>query len=323
MIAPLVRSTWGREVIGEFGAFGGFYAPEFSRFRSPVLVASTDGVGTKLKIAQALGKHDTVGIDLVAMCVNDICVHGARPLFFLDYIATGRLEPRVVADIVRGVVEGCREAGCALIGGETAEMPGFYGPDQYDLAGFAVGIVERDCILGAHRVEEDNVLLGIPSSGLHSNGFSLARKILLDVLGYGLDDYIPELGKSLGEELLAPTKIYARLMAELADKGLVRAAAHITGGGIVDNLVRCLPEGMRAVVQHRWVVPPVFRLIEEAGKISRREMYRTFNMGVGLILVVDRDHADRARDVIFSRGETCFDMGYIEEGERAVVIGEG
>lgn len=286
-IKEMVAKTHRREVLTGIGGFAGLFQPDISRYREPVLVAATDGVGTKLKLAFAMDKHDTVGIDAVAMCVNDLVVQGAEPLFFLDYLATGRLDNRVVKEIVSGVAEGCRQAGCALLGGETAEMPGFYPPGEYDLAGFSVGIVEKSRMITGDNVQPGDVLLGLASSGLHSNGFSLVRKVLLEHAGLRLEDDVPELGCALGEELLRPTRIYVPYILSLLDSFELKGIAHITGGGITNNVPRILPRGTRAVIaKESWKTPPIFGLVQKMGRIAEQEMYRTFNMGIGLILVV-------------------------------------
>ncbi|WP_406678747.1 phosphoribosylformylglycinamidine cyclo-ligase [Moorella sp. ACPs] len=314
-----VRRTFRPGVLGDLGGFGGLFALEPGRYRQPVLVAGTDGVGTKLKIAFLMDRHDTVGIDAVAMCVNDILVHGAEPLFFLDYLAVGKMVPEKVARIVAGVAEGCRQAGCALIGGETAEMPGFYQEDEYDLAGFAVGVVEREELLDGGRIQPGQVVLGLASSGLHANGFSLARRVLLAEAGYTLDRQLPELGRTLGEELLAPTRIYAASLLPLLKEGLIKGLAHITGGGLVENPPRILPQGLSMRLDRRsWPVPPVFHLIQENGKVPEPEMYRTFNMGLGMLAVVAASDADRVKARLQAAGEEVFVVGEIIPGQGAV-----
>jgi phosphoribosylformylglycinamidine cyclo-ligase len=287
-----VRSTFRPGVITDIGGFGGLFALDTGRYRQPVLVSGTDGVGTKLRVAMMMDKHDTVGIDLVAMCVNDILVQGAEPLFFLDYLAVGKLVPEKVALIVEGVAEGCRRAGCALIGGETAEMPGFYKEDEYDLAGFAVGIVERSQVIDGSGIQGGQVLLGIPSSGLHSNGFSMARKVLFEIAKYSVDTYIDELGRTVGEELIEPTRIYASQVLPLLSRYAIRGMAHITGGGLTENIPRILPDGTAAVVYRKaWQAPPVFSLIQRTGGVEDSEMFKTFNMGIGMVLAAGREEA--------------------------------
>jgi len=286
-IRALVKSTFRTGVLGDVGGFGGLFHLDPHRHPDPVLVAATDGVGTKLKVAILMGRHDTIGIDLVAMCVNDILVHGATPLFFLDYLAMGELAPDTATRILEGIAAGCREARMALIGGETAEMPGVYQPGDYDLAGFAVGVVERSRLLDGSDIRVGDKILGLASSGLHANGFSLVRKVFFERLGLSVHQELPELGKPLGEELLTPTRIYVEpvlnLMRDLPPRGI----AHITGGGLVGNLPRILPRGCQAVLRRgSWPVPAIFRLLQERGRIPEPEMWRTFNNGIGLVLVV-------------------------------------
>lgn len=312
LIRNSVRRTLRPEVLTDIGGFGGLFALDTARYREPVLVSGTDGVGTKLRVAFMLDRHDTVGIDLVAMCVNDILVQGAEPLFFLDYLAVGRLDPERVSAVVDGVAEGCYQAGCALLGGETAEMPGFYGPKEYDLAGFAVGVVERSRIVDGSAIREGDVLLGLPSSGLHSNGFSLARKALLDLGAMEIDSYRHELGRTVGEELLVPTRIYVRTVRPLLASGAVHGMAHITGGGLTDNLPRIMPRGLQAAVERgSWPEPPVFALIQEAGGVAAEEMYRTFNMGIGFVLVVAAEAADELVTALEAAGEAVYKVGEV------------
>ncbi len=319
LMREAVRSTYRPEALADIGGFGGLFALNAARYRAPVLVAGTDGVGTKLRVAMLADRHDTIGIDAVAMCVNDILVQGAEPLFFLDYLAVGRLVPEKVATIVGGVAEGCRQAGCALIGGETAEMPGFYGPDEYDLAGFAVGVVERSQIIDGKRIVPGDKLIGLSSSGLHSNGYSLARKALLDVAGCNVDTYVERLGRTLGEELLVPTRIYVKVLMPLLERFNIKGLAHITGGGLTGNIPRMLPPGARATVKMgTWPVPPVFDLIKEAGKVAGREMLRTFNMGIGLVAVVAAEQAGTVMDDLSARGEKSHLIGEVVEGAGGV-----
>ncbi|RMG13224.1 MAG: phosphoribosylformylglycinamidine cyclo-ligase [Deltaproteobacteria bacterium] len=310
-IAPLAEGTRRPEVLGGLGGFGGLFALPSGRFDEPVLVGATDGVGTKLKLAFATGRHDTVGIDLVAMCVNDVLVVGAEPLFFLDYFATGRLDAEVGAEVVRGIAEGCRQAGCALLGGETAEMPGFYRPDEYDLAGFAVGVVERARILDGSRVKPGDLVVGLASSGLHSNGFSLARRAL-EALGLDLDARPDVLGgRSLGEVLLEPTRIYVRPVLTLLEANLPHALAHVTGGGLPGNLPRVLPPGLGVSLDATaWPRPPIFDLIASAG-IEREEMYATFNMGLGMVAVVDAAEAETTVHTLERYGVEAFVVGEV------------
>ncbi|MEQ8175022.1 MAG: phosphoribosylformylglycinamidine cyclo-ligase [Syntrophomonadaceae bacterium] len=321
LIKKWVGRTRRPEVLADIGGFGGFFALNHQKYREPVLVSGTDGVGTKLKIAQMIGVHDTVGIDLVAMCVNDILVHGAEPLFFLDYIALGKLRPGLVEDLVKGVSQGCIEAGCALIGGETAEMPGFYEGDKYDLAGFAVGVVERSELLDGQKLKAGDIVLGLPSSGLHSNGYSLAREALLNRAGFSLEQTIPELGRTLGEELLTPTRIYVKTVQKLLEQVEVKAMSHITGGGIMENLARVIPAGLGALIEDADIpVKPVFKLIESCGQVSRPEMYRTFNMGLGYLIMVGREDADRAMHCLTEMGESPVRIGVIKPDIEGVII---
>jgi phosphoribosylformylglycinamidine cyclo-ligase len=312
-IKPLVKTTGRPEVIGGLGGFSGLFAPRLAGIPDPVLVASTDGVGTKLLVAETLGKHDTVGIDLVAMCVDDVVVVGAEPLFFLDYIACGKVVPAMLRDLVKGMVRGCRAAGCALLGGETAELPGMYAPGAYDLAGFAVGIVSRKKIIDGRRCRPGDAVLGLGSSGLHSNGYSLARKV-----------FPPRAIKAdprLGRDLLKPTRIYARTILGLINHIPVKAAAHITGGGFYDNIPRVVPNGMGVRIRRgAWPVPRIFRLIQERGGVAEREMFRTFNMGVGMAVVVDRRDAPRALRRLASLGQRAWTIGEVVRGRREVAL---
>jgi phosphoribosylformylglycinamidine cyclo-ligase len=290
-VKRLARSTFTRGVLSEIGGFGGLFTLEPDNPAGTVLVASADGVGTKLKVAQMAGVHDTVGADLVNHCVNDVLVQGARPLFLLDYLATGRLEPGVAVQVIAGLARACSANGCALLGGETAEMPGFYAPGEYDLAGFIVGAVRRDLMLQREAVQAGDALVALPSDGLHTNGYSLARKVFFEVLGLAVDAEVPELGRTVGEELLCAHRSYLEAVAPLLDAGLVRSAAHITGGGITDNLPRALPEGLGAEIDlGSWDEPAVFGLIRRAGRVPEDDMRRTFNLGVGMILVVAAEH---------------------------------
>jgi phosphoribosylformylglycinamidine cyclo-ligase len=302
-IRGLARSTFTDGVLSDIGSFGGLFHMEPGRFKDPVLVSSADGVGTKLRVAFMADRHDTIGIDLVNHCVNDILVQGAEPLFFLDYLATGRLAPDVVEAIVSGLSKACRENGCALLGGETAEMPGFYGDGEYDVAGFIVGVVERERLLDGRAVAEGDVLIGVPSSGLHTNGYSLARRIVFDQLGLGVDSHVEAIGATVGDALLAPHRSYLSMVRPLLGGGRLKAMAHITGGGITDNVPRVLPRGTVARVERgTWTVPPLFRWLQEAGDVSPDEMHRAFNMGIGLVLVVASDHAEQALEELAARG---------------------
>lgn len=289
-IKPLVASTFKSAVMSDLGGFAGLFSLNTQKYQRPVLVSSTDGVGTKLKIAAHLDKHDTVGIDLVAMCVNDILVYGAQPLFFLDYLATGKLKPHVAVEVIKGIVEGCKEAGCSLIGGETAEMPGMYAPNDYDLAGFVVGVAEQDKVIHGSEIAVGDKLIGLASSGLHSNGFSLVRKVFLQDLRWELAKHIPELGRTLGEELLEPTRIYVKTILNIIRNHKISGMVHITGGGFIDNIPRILPQTCKAVINRgSWPVPPIFSLLQGAGQISDEEMYKVFNNGIGMILIVPRE----------------------------------
>ena len=314
IIKKIVKNTPRTGVMGEIGGFGGLFSLNAGLYENPVLVSSTDGVGTKLKIAFMTDKHDTVGIDLVAMCVNDIAVQGAKPLFFLDYLAIGKLDTDKAVQIVEGVAEGCRQANCALIGGETAEMPDMYAPGEYDMAGFSVGIVDNDKIVDGSMIGVGHVLVGIGSSGLHSNGYSLARKICFDVLKLDVDHHVSELGRTIGEELLTPTKIYSETIRRLLRDLPIHGLAHITGGGIPDNLVRIIPDACDAVVKtQEWERPPIFRFLQDAGSVSDDEMYRAFNNGIGMIAVVPESAVDDVTGRLKAMEETCYVIGEIVE----------
>ncbi|NLJ56423.1 MAG: phosphoribosylformylglycinamidine cyclo-ligase [Firmicutes bacterium] len=315
-IKKMVRSTFRPEVLTDLGGFAGLFQPKFSSYRQPVFAAATDGVGTKLKIAFMSGKHDTVGIDAVAMCVNDLVVQGAEPLLFLDYLAVGKIDVSQVKEIVGGVVEGCRQANCTLLGGETAEMPGFYAPGEYDLAGFALGIVDREKIITGESIVPGDRLVGLASSGLHSNGFSLVRKIFFEHAGLAPDFFMPQLGRTLGEELLKPTVIYVPLVLSLLKDFTVKGIAHITGGGLKLNLPRILPAGVKAVIEKdRWTVPPVFPLVQEYGNVPEGEMYRTFNMGIGMVLVVSSQSSGDVLAWIAENGGKAWEIGVIQEND--------
>ncbi len=310
-IGKIAKQTTCAGVIGDIGGFGGLFSLNLTNLERPVLVSSTDGVGTKLRIAFMLDKHDTVGIDLVAMSVNDIIVQGAKPLFFLDYISMGKLDNQRATDIITGIAQGCKQAQCALLGGETAEMPGFYSDNEYDLAGFAVGVVDNDKIIDGTEIRVGHKLIGIASSGLHSNGYSLVRKVCFEVLNLKIDQHVPELGKTLGEELLMPTKIYAATVRGLLKDLPIHGIAHITGGGISENVVRIVPRTCSILIREgSWEIPPIFSFLQRAGNISAKEMARTFNMGIGMILVVP----DYAVLDVMQRIEAM--------KERAFVIGE-
>ena len=312
MIKPLVKATSRPEVLTDIGGFGGLFSLNAGKYEKPTLVASTDGVGTKLKLAFMMDRHDTVGIDLVAMCVNDIVVQGAEPLFFLDYLATGKLAPEKAVDIVKGISEGCQQAGCALIGGETAEMPGMYADGEYDLAGFTVGVVDNTKIIDGSGITVGDRLIGIGSSGLHSNGYSLARKVLLERMELPLDATPAGLDRPLGETLLTPTRIYVKTVLNLLRDFQIKGMAHITGGGIPENVTRILPRHCR-VVMHKdsWPKPPVFELLREGGNIDELEMFRTFNYGIGMVLVVPESEADDVMVRLSGLKEEAFLIGEI------------
>lgn len=319
LMKQAVRSTFRPEVLTDIGGFGGLFALNPKKYQEPVLVSGTDGVGTKLRVAQLTGQHQTIGIDAVAMCVNDILVQGAEPLFFLDYLAVGKLVPERVAQVVQGVAEGCRQAGCALIGGETAEMPGFYQEEEYDIAGFAVGVVERSGIIDGKSITAGDMVLGLPSSGLHSNGYSLARKALLEVAGYATDTYIEELGQTVGEELITPTRIYVPAVLPLLERYTIKGMAHITGGGLTENIPRVLPAGVQVVLDRStWQVPPVFTLIQQIGQVAEDELLRTFNMGIGFVLIVPKEQAADILADLQGRGEQVTVIGEVAAGEPSV-----
>ncbi len=316
-----VQNTFTKGVLSDIGGFGGMFALDKTDFDEPVLVSGTDGVGTKLMLAFIMNKHNTIGEDCVAMCVNDILCQGAKPLFFLDYIATGKLNPTKIASIVEGISKGCIKAGCALIGGETAEMPGLYKENEYDLAGFAVGIVDRKKIISGQKIKEGDVLIGLPSSGLHSNGFSLVRKLFFNIYKYDIEHYFDELGSTLGEELIKPTKIYSNALIELNHKFDIKGISHITGGGFYENIPRMLPDGFRAVINRRQVdIPPIFNIIQRLGNIEIDEMYSTFNMGVGIVMAVDPKDVDSIIDFLRAKDEAAYVIGEIIKGEKEIYI---
>jgi phosphoribosylformylglycinamidine cyclo-ligase len=320
-IAALARKTFNRNVLAEIGGFGALYSLDKKRWKSPVLVSSTDGVGTKLKVAFATGSHRSVAADLVNHCANDIAVQGAQPLFFLDYIGSGRLDPAVIEQVITGLADACRAHGCALIGGETAEMPGFYADGEYDLAGFIVGVVERTRLLTGSRIRAGDVLLGLPSAGLHTNGYSLARKLLLDTAGYSLDEFVPRLNCTAAQELLKPHRTYAKAIARLNEAGLLKGAAHITGGGIPGNLPRILPKGLEARVEvGSWPVLPVFEMLREIGSVPQEDMWRTFNMGIGMILVVSPRDVAKVTALLKNTKEKFYQIGLVARGKGRVVF---
>ena len=319
-IKPLVKATSRPEVLKDIGGFGGLFSLNCAKYQRPTLVAATDGVGTKLKLAFQLDKHDSVGIDLVAMCVNDIIVQGAEPLFFLDYLATGKLAPEQATEVVKGIAAGCKQAKCALLGGETAEMPGMYQADEYDLAGFAVGVVDNDHIIDGSSITNGDRIIGIASSGLHSNGFSLARKVFQETLQLDLNSQPAELDQPLGFELLTPTRIYVRTILNLQRDFNLKGIAHITGGGLLENLPRILPQKCKALIEcNSWEKPAIFELLRQGGRLSEREMYRTFNNGIGMTLVVPADEANDVLDRLAGLGETAYLIGEIKAAEGAQV----
>ena len=319
-IKTIARATFTSAVLSEIGSFGGLFRLDRDRYQAPVLVSSADGVGTKLKIAFMTGRHDTVGADLVNHCVNDILVQGAEPLFFLDYLATGRLLPAMAEQVITGVARACLENGCALIGGETAEMPGFYADGEYDIAGFIVGVVEKATVIDGLAVLPGDVLIALPSAGLHTNGYSLARRVFFEAAGWKTDTFVGELGMTIGEALLAPHRSYLAIVRPLIERDLVKGLAHITGGGITENLPRTLPEGCAAEVDlQSWSVPPIFRLLQQHGAIPREEMFRAFNMGVGLVIVCAARDAERVINLATRAGEpNAFRLGFVVAGERSV-----
>ena len=322
LMKKYVKETMRPEVLGGLGGFSGAFSMEsFKNMEKPTLVSGTDGVGTKLKLAFLMDRHDTVGIDCVAMCVNDIACAGGEPLFFLDYIACGKNYPEKIASIVKGVADGCKQAGAALIGGETAEMPGFYSEDEYDLAGFAVGIVDEKNMITGADLKPGDVLIGLASSGVHSNGFSLVRKVF-EMTKESLDTYYEELGTTLGEALLAPTKIYVKALRAVKEAGVaVKACSHITGGGFYENIPRMLPDGVKAVVEKdSYEVPAIFRLLAKTGNIEEQMMYNTYNMGIGMVLAVDPADVDKAVEAARAAGETPYVIGRIEAGEKGVEL---
>ncbi|WP_018885378.1 phosphoribosylformylglycinamidine cyclo-ligase [Paenibacillus massiliensis] len=316
-----VKRTFRPEVMTDLGGFGALFGLNKDKYEEPVLVSGTDGVGTKLKIAFAMDRHDTIGIDAVAMCVNDIVVQGAEPLFFLDYLACDKVIPEKIEAIVAGIAEGCHQSGCALIGGETAEMPGMYSEGEYDIAGFTVGIVDKHKIINGASIAPGDTVIGLASSGVHSNGFSLVRRLLLEQEGYRLQDELPELGGTLGDVLLEPTKIYVKPVLSLLEKVKVKGMAHITGGGFIENIPRVLPEHVNVDIQYgSWPILPIFRLLQEKGSVSNRDMFTTFNMGIGLVLVVDEADAALTLEQLRAAGETGYIIGRVTEGAAQVTF---
>lgn len=318
-IKELARRTFNQRTLSEIGSFGGMFDGAFPSLQHPVLVASADGVGTKLKIAFLTGVHHTVGRDLVNHCVNDILVQGARPLFFLDYIATGKLQPEVVASVVEGVANGCRENGCVLLGGETAEMPDFYGDGEYDIAGFIVGVADREKIIDGKGIVRGDILLALPSVGLHTNGYSLARKLFFEVAGYDATTRLDKLGTTIGEALLREHVSYLKPLDALLDSGMIKGLAHITGGGLTDNIPRILPEGSAVEIDKgSWPVLPVFELMQQIGNVSETEMYRTFNMGAGMVIVTARENLESVKTQLHNQNATVYKIGRVIKGNREV-----
>jgi phosphoribosylformylglycinamidine cyclo-ligase len=316
-----VKRTFRPEVMTDLGGFGGLFGLNKDKYEEPVLVSGTDGVGTKLKIAFAMDKHDTIGIDAVAMCVNDIIVQGAEPLFFLDYLACDKVIPEKIEAIVKGIADGCEQSGCALIGGETAEMPGVYANGEYDIAGFTVGIVDKKKIIDGTTISPGDIILGLASSGVHSNGFSLVRKLLLEEKGYKLQDRVEELGDLLGNVLLTPTKLYVKPVLSILEKVTIKGMAHITGGGFIENIPRVLPANVNAHIEYgSWPILPIFELMQREGKISNNDMFRTFNMGIGMVIVVNADQADLAFELAEQHGEKIYRIGKVTNGERVVTF---
>ncbi len=320
LMKEAVRSTYNEGVVSDLGGFGGLYALNTEKIKEPILVSGTDGVGTKLKLAFLMNQHDTIGQDCVAMCVNDIICCGAKPLFFLDYMALGKNVPEVVATIVKGVADGCKLAGCSLVGGETAEMPGFYQPGEYDLAGFSVGVVDKEKMIDSQTIEIGDQVIGIASSGVHSNGFSLVRKIF-DIKEENINDYQKELGMTLGEALLTPTRIYVKPILELLDKVQVKGISHITGGGFYENMPRMLKDGVSLQIQKEsYPVLPIFKLIQKVGNIPERDMYNTFNMGIGMALIVKKEEVQKTIEILEQQGEKAYVIGEVTAGNKEINI---
>ncbi|WP_054955681.1 phosphoribosylformylglycinamidine cyclo-ligase [Paenibacillus dakarensis] len=316
-----VKTTFRPEVMTDLGGFGALFQLNKDKYEEPVLVSGTDGVGTKLKLAFAMDRHDTIGIDAVAMCVNDVVVQGAEPLFFLDYLACDKVIPAKIESIVKGIADGCNQAGCALIGGETAEMPGMYAEGEYDIAGFTVGIVDKSRMINGSTIAPGDVVLGLASSGVHSNGFSLVRKLLLEQSGYTLDQELPELGARLGDVLLEPTKIYVKPLLALLEKIQVKGMAHITGGGFIENIPRMLPDHVEVDIEYgSWPILPIFKLMQDQGGISNKDMFTTFNMGIGMVVVVAGQDAEQALQLLRSEGEEPYVIGSVKNGERTVTF---
>jgi len=321
LMKPHVKKTFNENVLTGLGGFGSLFRLDVKGMEEPILVSGTDGVGTKLKLAFLMDKHDTVGQDCVAMCVNDILCQGAKPLFFLDYIATGKVKAEKIADIVKGIADGCVQAGCALVGGETAEMPDFYSDGEYDMAGFAVGVVDRKKMIDGSKIKEGNAVIGISSSGIHSNGYSLVRKLFFDKLGMSTEDQVEELGTTLGEALITPTKIYAKACNAVFEKSDVNGIVHITGGGFYENIPRIIPEGLGVRIQFgSWQMPPIFQYIQKMGNIEREEMFSTFNMGIGMMMIVEAGRKEEILSALESAGEKAAVIGEIVKGQGVSIL---
>lgn len=321
LMKPHVKKTFNENVLTGLGGFGSLFRLDVKDMEDPILVSGTDGVGTKLKLAFLMDKHDTVGQDCVAMCVNDVLCQGAKPLFFLDYIATGKVKAEKIADIVKGIADGCVLAGCALVGGETAEMPDFYSDGEYDMAGFAVGVVDKKKMIDGSKIKEGNVVIGIASSGIHSNGYSLVRKLFFDKLGMSVGDKVEELGSTLGEALITPTKIYANACNAVFEKTDVNGIVHITGGGFYENIPRIIPEGLGVSIKFgSWELPSIFKYIQKKGNVELKEMFSTFNMGIGMMMVVDADKKDEVLSALDKAGEKAIVIGEIVQGQGVTVL---
>ncbi len=321
LIKDMIKKTHHSNVVSDLGGFSGLYSLDRDKYKEPILVSGTDGVGTKLKIAFMMDKHNTIGEDCVAMCVNDILCQGAKPMFFLDYIATGKLVPEKMAEVVEGVANGCVKGDASLIGGETAEMPGFYKEDEYDLAGFAVGVVDRENVIDGSNIEAGDMIIGLPSSGVHSNGYSLVRKIVFEKMGFEVDRYIEELDKTIGQELLTPTRIYTRQLMPLIENLRIKGLIHITGGGFYENIPRIMKDGLKAKIDSSIIeTPKIFSLLQEWGGISDKEMYSTFNMGVGMVIIVSKDEYEEAKKILDDLGEKYYCLGEVLEGDEKLEL---
>lgn len=321
MIKGFIKDTHNKNVLSDLGGFAGLFQLDKENYDEPVLVSGTDGVGTKLRVAFMMDKHDTIGEDCVAMCVNDILCQGAKPLFFLDYIATGKLLPEKMSQVVKGISKGCIKAGSALIGGETAEMPGFYKEDEYDVAGFSVGVVDKKKIITGKDIKEGDIIIGLPSTGIHSNGFSLVRKILFEKMGFEIDEFIPELDSTIGEEILKPTRIYFNPVYDLIENFNIKGLIHITGGGFYENIPRILPEGLTAHIDKSKIdTPVIFNLLQKWGNIAEKEMYSTFNMGVGMMMIIDKEDLQNIEESLKEKQEKYYILGQVKKGEEGVIL---